>query len=109
MLKNSVEKEINKSSKTAQNLFNTLYSIAKLILLFPVIEVIFKQVIDGFGGRSKGFVCGGAPLEVETGEFFERIGIPVYQGYGLTETSPSITINTPKYNNIGSVGKPPQV
>ncbi|MEI7475510.1 MAG: MFS transporter [bacterium] len=105
MLKNSVEKEIRKSDKTAQNLFEFMYKIAKYMPIH-IRRIMFKKVIAGFGGKLKGFVCGGAPLETEVGEFFERIGIPIYQGYGLTETSPSITTNTPEDNRIGSVGKP---
>lgn len=105
MLKTSVEKEIKKSSKSAQNLFDTMYQIAKYVPI-PVKRLMFKQVIAQFGGKMKGFVCGGATLDVEVGEFFERMGMPIYQGYGLTETSPTITSNTPKFNRIGSVGKP---
>lgn len=58
-----------------------------------------------FGGNLRGFICGGSPLNVETEQFFERIGIKIYQGYGLTETSPVISVNSPKNNRIGSVGK----
>lgn len=104
MLKNSVEKEIKKSGNKAEKAFEFMYKIAEFIPI-PIRRLMFKKVIDGFGGKMKGFVCGGAPLEIEVGEFFERIGIPIYQGYGLTETSPTITTNTPKFNKIGSVGK----
>ncbi|OGH98436.1 MAG: hypothetical protein A2039_08470 [Candidatus Melainabacteria bacterium GWA2_34_9] len=105
MLKNSVEKEIRKSSKQAQSTFNFMYNVAKYL---PIRRrrLMFKQIIDGFGGKMKGFVSGGAPLDADVAEFFERMGMPIYQGYGLTETSPTITTNTPKYNRIGSVGKP---
>lgn len=104
MLKNSVEKEIKKSGASAQKAFDFMYKIAKYMPI-SVRRLMFKKVIAGFGGKMKGFVCGGAPLEVEVGEFFERLGMPIYQGYGLTETSPTITTNTPKFNKIGSVGK----
>lgn len=104
MLKNSVEKEIKKSAPNAQKAFDFMYKVAKYMPI-PVRRLMFKKVIDGFGGKMKGFVCGGAPLEVEVGEFFERMGMPIYQGYGLTETSPTITTNTPKFNKLGSVGK----
>lgn len=105
MLKTSVEKEIKKSGEKGQKMFKTMYDLAKYMPI-SVRRLMFKKVIDGFGGKMKGFVCGGAPLEADVAEFFERIGMPIYQGYGLTETSPTITSNTPQYNRIGSVGKP---
>lgn len=105
MLKGSVEKEIRKASKSTQSIFNFLYNAAKYCPI-PVRRKLFSKIHAQFGGRMKGFVCGGAPLDENVSEFFERIGIPIYQGYGLTETSPTITTNTPAYNRIGSVGKP---
>ena len=104
MLKSSVEKEIRKQPKTAQNIFNFMYKIAQY-LPQKTRRLMFKSVIDGFGGKLECFVCGGAPLDLDVGEFFDRIGIPVYQGYGLTETSPTITTNFPNNNKLGSVGK----
>jgi|GEM_PF-49628 len=104
MLKTSVEKEIQKTSKSAQNTFGIMYKIAKYLPL-SARRILFRQIIEQFGGKLKGFVSGGAPLDSEVGEFFERIGIPVYQGYGLTETSPSLTINSPNNSRTGSVGK----
>ena len=58
------------------------------------------------GGKFFGCISGGAPLELEVAEFFERIGIKVYQGYGLSETSPVVSVNTDKRNNLASVGHP---
>lgn len=104
MLKNSVEKELRKQPKAAQDMFNLMYKVAKFMPL-KMRRLMFKSVIDGFGGKLECFVCGGAPLDLDVGEFFERIGIPVYQGYGLTETSPTITTNYPRNNKLGSVGK----
>src|SRR5205823_1470957 len=49
---------------------------------------------------------GGAPLDSEVATFFERMGIPIYQGYGLSETSPVIATNTCRAHRLGSVGKP---
>ncbi|MBY0358022.1 MAG: acyl--CoA ligase [Candidatus Obscuribacterales bacterium] len=57
-------------------------------------------------GTLRVLIAGGEPLEQETGEFFQEFGIPVLQGYGLTETSPVITGNTLRENKLGSVGKP---
>ncbi len=105
MLKNSVEKEIRKQSKSAQAVFGIMYKIAKFSPVF-LRRIMFKSIIDGFGGKMECFISGGAPLEADVAEFFERIGIPVFQGYGLTETSPTISTNYPKNNRNGSVGKP---
>jgi long-chain acyl-CoA synthetase len=82
-----------------------MYKIAKYLPL-KIRRIMFKSVIDGLGGKLECFVCGGAPLDIEVGEFFERIGIPVYQGYGLTETSPTISTNYPGHNKLGTVGLP---
>ena len=105
MLKSSVEKELRKLDPNAKKLFDFMYNIAKYMPL-GVKRIMFGKIHEQFGGKMKGFVCGGAPLDLEVGEFFERIGIPVYQGYGLTETSPTITTNSPEFNRNGSVGKP---
>ena len=69
-------------------------------------RIMFKSIIDGFGGKIECFVSGGAPLENDIAEFFDRIGIPVFQGYGLTETSPTISTNCYGRNKLGTVGKP---
>jgi long-chain acyl-CoA synthetase len=67
---------------------------------------LFAKLHSSFGGQLEYFVCGGAPLDIDTVNFFESIGLPVYQGYGLAETSPVIATNGPTANRIGSVGKP---
>lgn len=105
MLKTSIEKEIKKSGQKAQDAFNLMYGLARFMPT-PIRRIMFNKVINSFGGKMKGFVCGGAPLDIDVAEFFERVGMPIYQGYGLTETSPTITTNTPEYNCNGSVGKP---
>jgi long-chain acyl-CoA synthetase len=58
------------------------------------------------GGRIRTLVAGGAALEPELGHVFYGAGLPIYQGYGLSESSPTISCNTPRANRIGSVGKP---
>ena len=65
----------------------------------------FKEIHDMFGGRVKIFICGAAALEPSVHENFKLLGFNMTQGYGLTETSPVVTIETPKYNRAGSVGK----
>ena len=75
MLKNSIEKQIKKQSETAQKAFKVLYILAKFAPR-KVRRLMFKSVIDGLGGKLECFICGGAPLEDNVAEFFERIGIP---------------------------------
>jgi len=68
-------------------------------------RLVYSKVRAGTGGRLRLVLSGGAPLSKPLGEFFWAIGIPIYQGYGLTETSPVLTNNYP-HNRIGSSGKP---
>lgn len=73
-------------------------------------SLVFRKMRAGFGGRVRFFIAGGAPLGLETAEWFASAGIRVLEGYGLTETSPVLAINTPAANRMGAVGKPlPQV
>ncbi|MCS7182496.1 MAG: long-chain fatty acid--CoA ligase [Thermoanaerobaculum sp.] len=67
---------------------------------------IFSKVLERLGGRLRFTVSGGAPLSREVGEFFDIIGLPILQGYGLTESSPVITVNRLEANRIGSAGQP---
>jgi long-chain acyl-CoA synthetase len=68
--------------------------------------LVYKKIRSGLGGRNPRFASGGGPLATELAEFFWSIGIEVYQGYGLTETSPIVSSNTPQANKIGTVGRP---
>ncbi len=65
-----------------------------------------KPARELLGGRLQFAISGGAPLDEEVAEFFEAVGVPIYQGYGLTETSPVLATNSPDHQRIGSVGKP---
>lgn len=68
--------------------------------------LVYSKLRAALGGRVRALVSGGAPLAPELARFFYGAGMPVYQGYGLTESSPVISCNTPQANRIGSVGKP---
>jgi len=68
-------------------------------------RLVFSKIRSGLGGRSRDVFSGGAPLAKELIEFFCAAGVPIYQGYGLTETSPIVTSNYP-HNRLGSVGRP---
>jgi long-chain acyl-CoA synthetase len=70
--------------------------------------VVFKKVRDGLGGNMKFFVGGGALLDIELQRFYYAIGIPMYQGYGLTEASPIISANSVAGYKMGSSGRIPE-
>ena len=69
-------------------------------------KLVYEKIRDGMGGRVKVFISGGAPLGRELAEWYARVGIRIHEGYGLTETSPVIAVNTPRNHRIGTVGKP---
>jgi len=66
-------------------------------------KLAYGKVREAFGGRVRVFVSGGAPLGIDTAQWFASVGIALWEGYGLTETSPVIALNTQR---MGSVGKP---
>ena len=68
-------------------------------------KLIFKSVREGFGGRMKFFVGGGALLDIELQRFFCAVGMPMFQGYGLTEATPIICANSPGHAIFGSSGR----
>jgi len=69
-------------------------------------KIVFSKIRARFGGRLKGALTASAVMNIEIAHFFHDIGIPTYDCYGLTETSPAVTINSPSDNRLGSVGKP---
>ena len=69
-------------------------------------RLVFSKVRAGMGGKADEFISGGAPLGRELAEWFADVGIPIHEGYGLTETSPVIAVNTPAAHKLGTVGKP---
>jgi long-chain acyl-CoA synthetase len=69
-------------------------------------RLVFSKVRAGMGGKAEEFISGGAPLGRELTEWYADIGIPIHEGYGLTETSPVIAVNKPGTAKLGTVGKP---
>jgi long-chain acyl-CoA synthetase len=68
-------------------------------------KLVFSKIRAGTGGRVETFISGGAPLGRELAEWFATVGIRIHEGYGLTETSPVIAVNTPINHRIGTVGR----
>lgn len=106
LLKTAIESEIKNSSKMNELTFKTLYHAAKFLPFYGIKKLLFKKIHNKFGGKFIGCISGGAPLDINVGRFFERIGIKVYQGYGLSETSPVVSINFDKRSVLASVGRP---
>ncbi|WP_199431861.1 AMP-dependent synthetase/ligase [Qaidamihabitans albus] len=69
-------------------------------------KLVYTKLRAALGGRCKAAVSGGAPLGARLAHFFRGIGVPVYEGYGLTETSAAAHVNTEKAFKVGTVGRP---
>jgi len=78
-----------------ENVFDRMFS-----------KLVYSKLQEALGGNLKYLITGGAPLSMPVYRFFHNIGLPLYQGYGLTETSPVISVNYAGANKIGTCGKP---
>jgi len=67
--------------------------------------LVYSKIRAGFGGRARFFISGGAPLGYDLARWYACMSIRIHEGYGLTETSPVIAINTPAHHRIGTVGQ----
>jgi len=86
-------------------LFIGVFFVARKKLLWDLADkLVFSKIREAFGGRVKTFVSGGAPLGMDTAGWFADVGIRILEGYGLTETSPVIGLNSPVKSRIGTVG-----
>lgn len=102
----NIEKEIEKQGKTKLIKFVTKISNFLLKLHIDVRRKLFKQVLDGLGGKMRFIISGGAPLDKKVSIKFNELGVHLIQGYGLTETCPVIAAENDKYIRNGSVGFP---
>lgn len=120
--KKKIESAVRSKGWIAETLFGFALKIAYkyngigwdkgkgLVILYkPLVvicdKLIFSKVRDVFGGRLDFFLGGGALLDIEFQKFFYAIGIPMFQGYGLTEASPIISSNSKSHHKLGSSGK----
>ncbi|MBO5948407.1 AMP-binding protein [bacterium] len=106
LLKAGIEQEINASSKFVQVMFKVMFFIAGLIPNYAIRRMIFSRVQKKFGGHFYGCISGGAALDPKVGMFFDTMGIRVYQGYGLTEMSPVVSVNYDRKGAMSSIGRP---
>ena len=81
--------------------------ISQFLLKFgiDIRKKLFKEIHDTLGGNIRVFVAGGAALDPETEKGFNELGFTLHQGYGLTESSPVISVEDDKYQRLGSIGK----
>jgi long-chain acyl-CoA synthetase len=107
--------EVSRSSSVGRAVFEKALQIGlehvrrghrKMSLKYRAADrLVFRHIRAGLGGRVQFFISGGAALNKDIAEFFWAIGLPIFEGYGLTETSPVITLNGPGNVRIGSVGR----
>ncbi|NQU17779.1 MAG: AMP-binding protein [Candidatus Saganbacteria bacterium] len=100
-----IKREVEAKGRGMNVLFNLLLILARIIPLQSFRRKLFSTVHKSFGGRVRFWVSGGAAIDPEVIKGFSLLGIPILQGYGLTESSPILNCNTPKCNKVGSVGR----
>ncbi len=104
LLKSYFESEINKKTNFYKTMFKFKYKLARF-LPFNFRPLLFRTIHSLYGKHFYGYISGGAPLDPDVGEWFNRIGVRMFQGYGLSETSPVVSMcNNMKQDNTRSVG-----
>ncbi|MFH1548337.1 MAG: AMP-binding protein, partial [Candidatus Omnitrophota bacterium] len=108
MFHNSIIKKINDLPKFKKNFAKGMLRLSEFLLKFKIRigKLLFSSIHKQFGGNLRCFVSGGAPLDPVVESDFNALGFRILQGYGLTETSPVITVNNFSECKYGSVGKP---
>ena len=102
---NKIKKNIEKNNKQTSVKIGMFLSKFLFKLGVDVREKLFAEIHNGLGKNLRLMVSGGAALNAEIEKFFNAVGITMYQGYGLTETSPVISAEDDKNRKIGSIGK----
>lgn len=120
--KKNIDQSIRRKGKAVQHLFDLATTVRRLyygescldgkglrLALRPLVwlmdRLVLGKVRENFGGELRFFIGGGALLDKDLQRFYIGIGIPMYQGYGLSEATPVISTNTPDYYRLGSSGK----
>ncbi len=118
---NRIMKQVGEESAVRQKIFSWAIGVGKtymcakknkvmspfLSLQYKVAnKLVFKKIRERTGGQIRFFVSGGAALAPELGEFFDAVGIPIIEGYGMTESSPVISANRKDDYKFGTVGRP---
>jgi long-chain acyl-CoA synthetase len=94
-----------KASPAKKAIFDIAFKLKKENKLYPLFDMlVFKKIRQNFGGEIRFFVSGGAGLPAKLGRFFDRVGMVILEGYGLTETSPVIAVNRLDAYRFGTVG-----
>lgn len=108
MLHDGVMDNVAKMPPYKQKIFKRLFNFSRWLLKYNIRagRLLFPELHNQFGMKLRGFVSGGAPLDKEVEINFSALGFWILQGYGLTETSPVIAVNTYKAHKFGSVGMP---
>jgi long-chain acyl-CoA synthetase len=106
LLKHSIERQMDRQSWGSRLAYRWAMALASRMPWRGGRRALFLPLHRQFGGKLEMFICGGAPLEATIVQFFDRFGVLVLQGYGLTEASPVISVNTGHANRPGSVGQP---
>jgi len=117
----NIEKGVREKGPVIEKLFNHALKIAyryngigwdrgkgNRVFLKPFLwlydKILFRKIRESFGGRLRFFIGGGALLDIELQKFFYALGIPMFQGYGLTEAAPVISSNSEERHKLGSSG-----
>lgn len=102
LLINGIEREVESQGKMKQ--FMAASSIASHLPL-SLRRLIFRKIHQNLGGKLLFFGSGSAPLDLKLSQKWENLGIEIFEGYGATETTAALTINTPNAKRLGSIGK----
>lgn len=108
MFHNGIFKKVDGMKPVKNKMFYWMFGFSKFLLNFNIHigRLLFSELHKQFGGKLKCFVSGGAPLDPHVEEGFHALGFNILQGYGLTETSPVVTVNTFSERKYTSVGIP---
>jgi long-chain acyl-CoA synthetase len=115
-----IKKKINESPDKVKKIFDkAIHNASRIFTAGPVLDggmlrlaahhsfydpMVFRKIRARFGGQLRFLVSGGAPLDLEHQIFFKYLGIPIYQGYGLSEATPVVSTNRPDVHKLGSCG-----